>query len=226
MNACDSDKTWLLTVFKWAGGSMLIAGILFAFLPVFLGDIGISARATRTKALAHAKQIHLALAEFALDENGHFPVASDYSNTAFRKLFDQKFQGDRIFFVPECAWHNSLPSGRTRVDNDVGQPPDYAQGLERGENHFAYVSGLDFDSPGHLPLVADGFSETIGVYSDDEDEKGGIWEGEVAIVVRVDGSAKMQKLASDLRVYDDHNGKEIDLFLPANLKEGKCLNPW
>jgi hypothetical protein len=143
-------------------------------------------------------------------------------------LFDRTFQDERVFFVPGCAWHQSLPEGQTKPDNDVGQPPEYAEGLARGENHFAYVSGLDNGSLGHLPLIADGFSDSIGVYADDEDKKGGIWEGEAAIVVRVDGSGKMETLGRDLRVYDKRNyGKLVDIFSPEYFSGTavKILNP-
>ena len=173
----------------------------------------IQARAARTKALAHSKQIHLAIAEFAIDEDGIFPTAENDSNQAFRQLFDRKFQDERIFFVPGCAYHKSLPAGQTKPDNDVGQAPNYEQGLERGENHFAYVTGLNNGSKGNLPLIADGFSEQPGVYSDVPQEKGGVWEGEAAIVVRVDGSGKMEKPdGGDLRVYEKKSGQKVDIF--------------
>jgi type II secretory pathway pseudopilin PulG len=163
----------------------------------------IQARAARTKALAQAKQIHLALAEYAIDHNGLFPTAQSDSNSAFRQLFNDRFQDERIFYVPGCAFHESLAPGQTKPDNDVGAPPDYVYGLERGENHWAYVTGLNNGSEGHLPLVADGFSHAIGQYSDNPQEIGGVWEGEAAIVIRVDGSGKMEKPdLNDLRVYE------------------------
>ena len=155
-------------------------------------------------------------------------MAADYSNSAYRQLFDRKFQDERIFFVPGCARHKSLPAGQTKPDNDVGQPPEYAQGLERGENHFGYVSGLNNESPGNLPLVADGFSETVGVYAKDERKKGGVWEGEAAIVVRVDGSAKLEKPGRDLRVYEKReDGSKVDIFSKQyGTDPGNVLNPW
>lgn len=173
----------------------------------------IQARAARTKALAHSKQIHLALAEFAIDEDGIFPTADNDSNSAFRQLFDRKFQDERIFFVPGCAYHKSLPAGQTKPDNDVGQSPEYAQGLERGENHWAYCGGLNNGSKGNLPIVADGFTSTPGQYSDNPQEVGGVWEGEAAIVVRADGSAKMEKPdGGDLKVYEKKSGQKVDIF--------------
>ncbi|MCB1098730.1 MAG: hypothetical protein KDN22_24370, partial [Verrucomicrobiae bacterium] len=140
--------------------------------------------------------------QYAIDNDGKFPESSIHSNAAYRQLFDQRFQDERIFFVPGCAWHKAMLDGKTKPDNDVGDPPDYVQGLAVGENHWAYQSGLTNEAQGNLPLVMDGFSDQVGVYSDDPDERGGVWEGEIAIVVRVDGAAKMEKLSPDLRVYE------------------------
>jgi prepilin-type N-terminal cleavage/methylation domain-containing protein len=173
----------------------------------------IQSRAKRTKALAESKQIHLALAEYAIDEDGIYPRAESDSNEAFRQLFDRKFQDERIFYVAGCAYHNTLKAGQTKPDNDVGQPPNYEQGLERGENHYAYITGLNNGSKGALPLIADGFTEQPGVYSEKATEKGGVWEGEAAIIVRCDGSAKMEKPdGMDLRIYEKRSGQNVDIF--------------
>jgi hypothetical protein len=63
----------------------------------------------------------------------------------------------------KSAWHAA--NGMKPLE-EIGSPPDYPQALERGENHWAYVTGLRNDSPAHLPIMADGFSETIGVYAE------------------------------------------------------------
>jgi hypothetical protein len=126
------------------------------------------------------------------------------------------FQDERLFFVPDSAWHDTLPRGQTKPDNDVGQPPEYSRGLERGSD-FAYVSGLNNRSNGNLPLVADGFTRTAGVYTDDITERGGAFEGDAAIIVRVDGSAKIEKPGRDFRIYEERNGDRVDIFSPAYL---------
>lgn len=177
--------------------------------------------------MAHSKQIHLALAEYGIDHDGNFPVADDYSNTAFRQLFDRKFQDERIFFVAGSAWHESLPEGQQKPDMDVGQAPDYLNGLEQGENHFAYVTGLNNGSKGNTPFIADGFTRTTGVYTDDPTKRGGVFEGEAAIVVRVDGSARMEKPGKDFRIYEHHNGERREIFSASYLgNSAKVLNPW
>ena len=153
----------------------------------------------------------MALQEYAIDNDGRFPEGQN-ANEAYRKLFDRKFQDERIFFIPGSAWHEPLPEGQERPDNDVGQPPGYVQGLERGENHWAYQSGLNNGSKGNLPVVMDGFTEEIGIYSDDPKKRGGVWEGEAAIVVRVDGSGKMEKVDGDGRVMEKKDGNGVSIF--------------
>ena len=109
-----------------------------------------------------ARGIYLGLLNYAADHNGEFPTATTNSNEAYRKLIPEYLDNEKPFFVAGCAWHQPI-SGK--VPEDIGEPPDYAKALERGENHWAYVSGLRDDSPAHLPIIADGFSEQIGVYA-------------------------------------------------------------
>ncbi|MDA0813471.1 MAG: hypothetical protein O3C21_13915 [Verrucomicrobia bacterium] len=86
---------------------------------------------------------------------------------------------------------------------------------------------MNSESPGILPIVADGFSETPGVYSEDPMTKGGVWEREAAIIVRVDGSAKMEKPdAADFRVYEKRSGQKTDIFsVDYGIDPAQILNP-
>ena len=80
----------------------------------------IQARAARTKALAHSKQIHLALAEFAIDEDGIFPTADNDSNSAFRQLFDRKGgNANRGNFLTVLFSHPN-PLVRFRIEQFLG----------------------------------------------------------------------------------------------------------
>lgn len=218
-----------LRLIDWSVCGLLgLAGIILVI--IVFGSVGmkseVDAKAARTKALAHGKQIHLALAEFALDHDGAFPTAAADSNSAYRQLFDARFQDERIFFVPGCAWHSTLPEGQIKPDNDVGALPLFDQGLSKGENHWAYQNGLGNESNGKLPLVMDGFSDQPGVYADEPDERGGIWEGEVAVVVRVDGSGKLERLGKDFKVYEKKDGEPVNIFSEEyETKPEKLLNP-
>ena len=68
----------------------------------------------------------------------------------------------------KSAWHAA--NGR-KPPEVIDSPPDYPQALDRREHHCAQGSGLRNDSPAHLPIIADGFSETIGVYAKDSGKK-------------------------------------------------------
>ena len=207
---------------------VLIAVLISIAIPVY--DVGrLHGHGVHVKALRHAKQVHLALAEFAIDEDGVFPTAEDNANSAYRQLFDRRFRDERIFYVSGCAWHDSLPEGQKKPDQKVGTAPDYAEGLQRGENHWAYVSGLNNGSPGNLPVIADGFSTKPGVYTDDPEKRGGVWEGDHAVVVRVDGSARLEDLSREHRVLEKTaSGGKVDIFSAEYFggTRAKILNPW
>ncbi|MEZ5330152.1 MAG: hypothetical protein R3F19_34330 [Verrucomicrobiales bacterium] len=186
----------------------------------------IQERAVQTKALANAKQIHLALAQYAMDHDGAFPGGVNDANAAYRQLFASQMVDESMFYVPGSAYHKTLPAGQTRPDGDIGESPMFNKALERGENHWAYVSGLSNQSESNLPIIADGFSQTPGVYSDDPMEKGGVWVGEAAIIVRVDGSAKMEKPdAADFRIYEKRSGQKTDIFSVNGIDPAQILNP-
>lgn len=114
----------------------------------------------------------------------------------------------------------------------MGAAPGFAQCLQQGENHWAYISGLDDQSPSGTPLLADGFADgPPWRYTDDPKKKGGVWKGAKAIVVFADGSAEQVRLSArdDFRVMKakPDSAQKVDLFtheggLPAH---AKILNP-
>ena len=211
-----------LRLFLWC---LILSGLVYSAVSMYL----LAKRQTEKGAtVAHARQIHLALMEYALDHDGQFPASDTDSNAAFRQLFDDRFQEERIFFVGGSAWHDSLPAGRARPDNEVGDPPEYRKGLEQGENHWAYQSGLNHESQGNLPLIMDGFSDQVGVYANDPAKRGGTWNGKAAVVVRVDGASSMHRYSGDGRVYEPvEAGKVVDIFSSQfGTDPVKLLNPW
>lgn len=136
--------------------------------------------------------------------------------------------------VPGSAWHDETPE--KQPDNVIGTKPDFAQALERGENHWADVSGLRMKSDPKVPLIADGFVESEpGRYTDNSTKKGGVWKGTKAVVVYISGSMKAERRSAkpDFRVMrtvtDQHGGTpQVDMFsrdggLPEN---ARVLNPW
>ena len=160
-----------------------------------------------------ARTIHLLLVTWAEDHDGEFPTAHQFSNEAFRELFKAGLvDTEKTFAIEGDAWHKNSPSGDGKgPDNIIGSPPDFAQALQRGECAYAYVSGLELTSRGDLPLIANGFSESLGVYNT-QSHKGGVFKGTKGVYGTVGGSAKIGDLSPDFRILEMKNGKATDVF--------------
>ena len=169
-------------------------------------------KANTTAGTAHV--IHTLLVTWAEDHDGEFPTAHQFSNEAFRELFKAGLvDTEKLFSIAGDAWHKNSPSGDGKgPDNIIGTPPDFAQALQRGECAYAYVSGLELTSRGDLPLIANGFSESLGVYTKDQLHKGGVFKGTKGVYVTVGGSAKVGDLSPDFRILEMKDGKATDVF--------------
>lgn len=123
----------------------------------------------------NASNINKALTLYAQDHEGKFPEGVHSSNEAFRQLFRGRYlEIEKPFHVPGSAWHAASPGGRG-PDDDLGAALNFAQCLEAGENHWAYVSGLTQTDSSKLPIIVDGFVPgTQGTYTDNRKEKGGV----------------------------------------------------
>jgi len=184
---------------------------------------GISRRSLQTRDLSNAKLIRIALQSYAVDHDGQFPWAASgvtvrNANDAFSVLIPEYVPNKFLFYLKGSAWTPNPPDEKNGARNV----------LKPGENHYSYVPNLSATSNPMFPIVADGFSEhSPGIYSSNKHLRGGVWKGKIAIVVRVDGSAKPELVnPADLRVYNVSNGK--DLFAPAHgwlRKEQSPLNP-
>jgi len=179
--------------------------------------------ASVTTSTLQAGGIHKALLLYANDNDGAFPLAENSSNDAYRKLFPDQLSEEKPFYVPNSAWHQSAGG---KPDDDIGNKPDYAQCLERGENHWAYLSGLNTTSTSNLPIIADGFTETKGQYTDVANKKGGVWKGSKAIVVYVSGSAKAENISAkdNFKVMATRGGQKVELFSNAYSEEIELNN--
>jgi hypothetical protein len=213
-------------------GAVILGGILFMYTSISLPHFGPQQSARVRIAELQTIGIHKALMMYATDHEGRFPEGFANSNEAYRKLFPEYLEEEKHFYVPPSAWHAAAPDHKT--DNDIGTPPTYEKALQRGENHWTYVSGLGAKSDAHLPLIADGFVEgSPGTYTNDPPKKGGVWKGAKAIVVFVSGSAEAIPLSpkSGFRVLrtDPVSGAQTDLFQlpipPPGSVRTKILNP-
>ena len=184
----------------------ILAGIA---VPAFTGAM-INTRIT--KSISDARQIGLALRLYAGDSDGAFPEGkNDYnediatSNDAFRSLIPAYLQNETIFTV-------ATSKAGPKADNRIGSASEI---LERGENHWAYITGLNSTSNSMWPLIVD-HTDGSGFYSDKETELGGTWKGVKTIVIHADNSAGSVKLTGAgakryLPRFDDRTKNALDL---------------
>lgn len=178
----------------------ILAGIA---LPVYNN---VTEKGQQTKALSNAKQIGLACKLFAGDNDGNFPQSGTKddlkfgstntptdANTPFKLLVPDYVASESIFYVAKSEWTPATPDENTTTPADT---------LRQGENHWAYVPLLNDTSNPNFPLIADGFKDgSPGVYSTNQTEKGGVWSGKRAIIVKADQSGSIEKVdTSTLKV--------------------------
>ena len=210
----------------------IIAILASIALPVFSS---VQERGKQTKDMSNGKQIALALKQFALDNDGQFPskvyvdfntsysaaaavavAATDTSNDVFRWLLPTYLTSEDIFVVPASTFSPNPP------DNIIDSAGSISGNtLAAGECGYAYVSGLNDTSNPQLPLMADAFNQVAANpanYSTDKSQPGGVWGGQKAIIIFVDGSGKVTNVDDKAAVTPwraGHSGTQ-HLFDTAN----------
>ncbi len=173
-----------------------------------------------------AYAIHQCWFAYASSHDDNFPTAQHDSNEAMRELFRGGLVDDeKPFWVSGSAWcgPGAKPDG---IIGDVANR--FAQALSAGENHWACTAGLNTKLDATIPLIMDGFTETVGQWCDDPKRKGGVWEGRYAVVVRMGGNAQVISLPPEMSLnmpeYSDGSGptlrEQVDRVPGARL-----LNP-
>jgi prepilin-type N-terminal cleavage/methylation domain-containing protein len=211
----------------------IIAILASIALPVFTS---VQIKGAQTKALSNAKQIGLALRLFASDNNGTYPsyvvdangtpanppvnVAS--SNDAFCQLFPTYVKQEAIFWVAKSAFCNATGADE-QTDATLTVPSTLT--LASGENEWAYVLALNDSSNPAVPLLANGFKDaTAHTYVQDQTQKGGVWKGVNAIVIRADSSGSVAKVnQADMTIHGPNGtagGAQGDIFTTANGANG------
>ncbi|MEY2487310.1 MAG: type pilus assembly protein PilA [Verrucomicrobiota bacterium] len=215
----------------------IIAVLASIALPAYNG---VKERGDQTKDLSNAKQVALALRQFAIDNNGSYPSkapAADYdaapatplaanSNDAFWWLFPNYLQSEQIFVISGSVYTPGNPDNKLDAAGAGGRTDT----LKAGENSFAYVAGLTDTSPPTYPLVADGFSSTVGTYAANKSQRGGVWSGKKAVVVFCDSSGQIMKTdAKTMTVQRTSTaGAKVNLFTDSgdpNFTVGSAQNP-
>ncbi len=174
----------------------ILAGIA---LPVFNT---VQIKGSQTKSLAQAKQIGLALKLFAGDNDGVYPrmgvpaaLAADptTANDAFAPLFPAYTQSESIFGNKLSRWQTGTGPDNVIDQTYTGQPN---QTLKAGENVYSYMLGLSDASNPASPLVFDAPRDATGTYDKNPANRGGVWSGTKAVIIRLDNSGQLQNLDS------------------------------
>ncbi|MCW1925622.1 hypothetical protein OKA05_23895 [Luteolibacter arcticus] len=191
----------------WAGGiSIIILALLGLSAPLILRS---KKDTNRTETINNMRQINLALIDFDADY-GKFPDATTIadvqtrthttlalgtatSNDYFRQLIAAGTMSEKIFWA-------KIPATPHKPNDRLG--PD---ALKKGECSFAYVAGLSTSSdPGTpvvmTPMIPGTFRFDSNVFADK------------AIIMRVDGSVKMETIRSD--THEVSVGGGMTLFDP------------
>jgi prepilin-type N-terminal cleavage/methylation domain-containing protein len=186
-----------------------IIGILATLAPAAINGVLVSAN--QAKALNGARNIGMAVKLYANDNDGAYPGTGSSAqpgdaNTAFNMLLPSYIKDKKSFFVKGCKYHGT----KTK--------PSDSTTLEGEDNHWAYMLGLSNDSPEVTPLIVDGPDSGGTGWVVDKTKPGGVWEGKVALVVRVNGAASKEPLKTLKLMTDD--GKNA---LSENLPDGAKL---
>jgi type II secretory pathway pseudopilin PulG len=187
----------------------IIAILASIALPVFSS---VQERGKQTKDMSNGKQIALALRQFALDNNGEYPnkiYGPDYaaalplgagnkSNDAFRWLIPTYVGSEDIFAVAGSAWSNngvdnSLDAVFGVTGGNVYPPGPDVTTLAQGEVGYSYITSLNDTSNPQFPLLCDGWTTATTTYTNNKTLTGGVWGGQRAIVIFVDGSGQVMK---------------------------------
>jgi prepilin-type N-terminal cleavage/methylation domain-containing protein len=209
----------------------IIAVLASIALPAFTG---VKERGDQTKDLSNAKQIALALRQFAIDNNGSYPSrppATDYSqasntlpntsNDAFWWLFPTYLQSEQIFATNGSAYTPTNPDNRL----DAAGAGARVNTLKAGENSYAYVCGLSDTSNPTFPLLADGFTAgSPGTYAASKSQKGGVWAAKKAVVVLCDASGQLMPVDQNTKqvMRTDNGGSKVSMF--AGTGDGTWLD--
>lgn len=231
-----TSKTTAFTLIELLVVISIIAILAGIALPVFNSA---TQKAQQNKALQQSKGIFYGLKMFANDHNGSFPSGKDQdfttsttptpiadANEAYANLIPTYVQNENPFSIAGSKFCKNSTGAYVVPTNNVNST-DRTQILKQGVNTFAYVQGLSDTSNANYPIIADGFKGGAGpvgapTYSKDQGEYGGVWNGKSAIIVRCDGSAKVEVVnQSDITVHRT-DLPSANLFVA----DPSATNPW
>lgn len=153
-------------------------------------------KANQMKGTSNCRQIIMAMKAYAADNSGAYPDSDpgyqpQSANDAFRLLLvSDILQDERVFGCPASPY---------QPDNNVGQPPQYAEALMAGENHWVLTQGQTDSSSAIMPLVfenpvAIGWPPTWNADIAGQLQRGRTWRGGKIIIGLNDNSVSVEKL--------------------------------
>ena len=174
---------------------MMVPALAAISSPIIIRQI---ARARGTTAISNAKDIYVALIEYAVNKGGKAPIAGEgaSANAHLRLLFTSGVcQDEKPFFV------KGVEGFRLPDENIQG-----AEALAAGENIWAYVPGRSLtDDPANTPLMMAPFTRSFdGTWQFDRDAF-----GNQLVVLRTDGSAILVDVSEDNGALYDEEGNLI-----------------
>lgn len=158
--------------------------------------------APQMKAFSNAKQVIIALKQYASHRGGVYPVGLEQgivptrpsSNRMFREMFAEGFlEDERIFGCPQSPF---VP------DNKIGEAPLFSQAVAPGENHWMLLRDQTDTSFGNTPLLIENALTTTwpprwDMTAQGEPKPGRVWKNGQIIIGWNDGSVQICKLLPD-----------------------------
>ena len=158
--------------------------------------MGVIEKGKQAQDMNNARQVGIAIKSWAIDHDGTYPYAknqdgtttgtpadADNSNDALANLVPNYTPNEKTFWNSSNPYCNLLPPDEKFGDGVT---------LSGGENGYAYVNKLNDSSNPNYPLLADAPKDTTGTYDTDPNKVGGLWKGLHAVIIRADGSAKVE----------------------------------
>ena len=181
----------------------IIAILASVSVPVFSS---IQQKAKVNKSMQQVSGIYKGV--YALYGEDGFLPSGDNANDILAEVAVE-MDSEKPFYVAGCAWHGE---GQTKTGGDNFHERSTPQGiaLEPGANHYAVNKDSRFEP--RYPMLASGFSSTVGQYAQAKADLGGIWEGKTAVIIYGTGDAEIVKLDLSGKAMKDMGGRNIDLF--------------
>ncbi|MGV3661305.1 MAG: type II secretion system protein, partial [Prosthecobacter sp.] len=179
--------------------------------------------ANQMKGVSNAKQIIIAMKQFAAANNSQYPdsVANAQtggmaitSNDAFRNMFIEGVVTDERIF--------GCPAGfNTKDNNNIGTAPGFGMALQPGENHWAITQGQTDTTVGNMPLVFENpatqsWPPQWNVDLAGQIQPGRAWAGGQIIVGRNDGSVEVVNLNAKKGMAGPKQTNGMDMFTQAS----------